>query len=393
MNNYFLVINAGSSSIKFAIFRTNLNREPVAEVAGQVDDIGNSASFRVSRANGEILADGLLNNSSQLTHQDGLTVICTWLIEFLKDGKLLAIGHRVVHGGTQYLQPVLVNEQVLHDLEGLIPLAPLHQPHNVAAIRATQGFFSGVPQLACFDTAFHGSQTEIEQRFALPRRFFTEGVRRYGFHGLSYEYIVSILPSLDPGLINARIIAAHLGNGASLCAIHKGRSIATTMGFSPLDGLVMGTRCGNLDPGVLLYLMEHEGMDFKALEHLLYYESGILGVSGISNDMRVLLARSDFSAVEAVELFVYRAAREIGSLSAALEGFDALIFTGGIGEHSASIRERICQRLSWLGLQVDLSANMDNKPKISAPASSITAWIVPANENLVIAKQMQVLCS
>jgi acetate kinase len=298
---------------------------------------------------------------------------------------LLAVGHRVVHGGQLFSAPVLINATVLAELETFVPLAPLHQPHNLATIRALFETMPSLPQVACFDTAFHRTQPEVAQRFALPRRFADAGVRRYGFHGLSYEYIASVLPTIDPTLADARIIVAHLGSGASLCAIQNGRSIATTMGFSPLDGLVMGTRCGNLDPGVLLYLIDHYNMNAQALEQLLYYQSGLLGVSGISNDMRTLLDSDDPLAKEAIDLFVYRAGREIGSLAAALGGLDALIFTGGIGEHSAVIRAQVCHQAAWLGLQLDDSANETDASRISTLNSKVSAWIVATNENLMIA--------
>jgi acetate kinase len=262
-------------------------------------------------------------------HASAIILIFSWLKDYFTDGTLFAVGHRIVHGGQHYSIPVLIDLKILTDLEKLIPLAPLHQPHSLAAIRSVQKILPSLPQVACFDTAFHRTQPDVAQRFALPRHFFDEGVRHYGFHGLSYEYIVSVLPAIEPSLANARIIVAHLGNGASLCAIHNGRSIATTMGLTPLDGLVMGTRCGSIDPGVLLYLMDHHNMDARALEYLLYHESGLLGVSGISNDMRTLLASNDPNAQEAIELFVYRIGREIGSLAAALGDLDALVFTAG----------------------------------------------------------------
>ena len=271
------------------------------------------------------------------------------------------------------------------ELENLVPLAPLHQPHNLATIRALLETMPSLPQVACFDTAFHRTQPPVAQRFAIPRRFADEGIRHYGFHGLSYEYIASVLPILEPTLADARIIVAHLGSGASLCALDKGRSIATTMGFSPLDGLVMGTRCGSIDPGVLLYLMDRHNMDARALEQLLYHQSGLLGVSGISNDMRTLLASDDPRAQEAIELFVYRVGREIGSLAAALGGLDALVFTGGIGEHSAVIRAKVCRQAAWLGLELDESANETGVSCISTLSSTVSAWVVPTDENLMIA--------
>jgi acetate kinase len=272
-------------------------------------------------------------------------------------------------------------------------LAPLHQPHSLAAIRAFKNILPGLPQVACFDTAFHHTQPDVAQRFALPRHFFEEGVRRYGFHGLSYEYIVSVLARLDSALANERIIVAHLGNGASLCAIHKGRSIATTMGFTPLDGLVMGSRCGSIDPGVLLYLMDHHNMDVQALEQLLYHESGLLGISGVSSDMRTLLSSDDPNAQEAIESFVYRIGREIGSLAAALGGIDALIFTGGIGEYSAIIRKKIGHQVAWLGLDFDESANEIGNSRVSSLKSKISVWVVPTDENLMIAQHTLQLVS
>jgi acetate kinase len=307
-------------------------------------------------------------------------------LEYVADGELLAVGHRVVHGGQYCSAPVLIDAKVLKDLEAVIPLAPLHQPHNLAAIRAFQEIMPNLPQVACFDTAFHRTQPDVAQRFALPRHFFDEGVRHYGFHGLSYEYITSVLPTVEPSLADARIIVAHLGNGASLCAIHKGRSIATTMGFTPLDGLVMGTRCGSLDPGVLLYLMNQHNMYAQALEELLYHQSGLLGVSGISSDMRTLLTSDEPNAQEAIELFVYRIGREIGSLAAALGGLDALVFTGGIGEHSAVIRAKVCRQALWLGLELDELANETEVKQISTLNSKVSVWVVATDENLMIAQ-------
>jgi acetate kinase len=386
MNKFLIVINAGSSSVKFAIYQLDSSAQLSIHANGQIEGIGNQATFMVTRPCGEVVVDSLLADGEVTNHKEAITKIHSWLLSYIADGRLLAIGHRIVHGGQNYSAPVLITSEVLKELETLIPLAPLHQPHNLAAIHAFHAIMPALPQVACFDTAFHHTQAVVVQRFALPRHFFDEGVRRYGFHGLSYEYIVSILPDLDQKLLDARVIIAHLGSGASLCAIHKGRSIATTMGFSPLDGLVMGTRCGSLDPGVILYLMEHHRMQARELEHLLYYESGLLGVSGISDDMRTLLASGDVAAQEAITMFVYRIGREIGSLVAALSGLDALIFTGGIGEHSAEIRSRICLESAWLGLQLDEVSNQAGKTLISSVDSKISAWVAPANENLVIAK-------
>lgn len=386
MNKYLLVINAGSSSIKFTVYQKDVSTgQLVTDAAGQIDGIGSQPGFTVRSAEGVLLIERMLSDDETHNHTEAINIILSWLWEYFGNGTLLAVGHRVVHGGQTYSAPVLIDATVLAKLETLIPLAPLHQPHNLATIRVLLESMPSLPQVACFDTAFHCTQPDVAQRFAIPRRFTHEGIRHYGFHGLSYEYIASILPTLEPTLADARIIIAHLGSGASLCALHKGRSIATTMGFSPLDGLVMGTRCGNIDPGVLIYLMDCHNMDARALEQLLYYESGLLGVSEISNDMRTLLASDDPRAQEAIELFVYRAGREIGSLASALGGLDAVIFTGGIGEHSAAIRAKVCRQAAWLGLELDDSANAATATRISKPDSRLSAWIVPTDENLMIA--------
>ena len=387
MNKYLLVINAGSSSIKFTIYQTDTSYELIADVAGQIEGIGGQPSLTVKNPDGVVLINRTLTVDEAPNHRGAITIIRTWLREYFAGEILLAVGHRVVHGGQHYSAPVLINATVLAELETLVPLAPLHQPHNLATIRALLETMPSLPQVACFDTAFHCTQPTVAQRFAIPRRFAEEGIRRYGFHGLSYAYIASILPTLEPTLADARIIVAHLGSGASLCALHRGRSIATTMGFSPLDGLVMGTRCGSIDPGVLLYLMDRHSMDARALEQLLYHQSGLLGVSGISNDMRTLLASDNPHAQEAIELFVYRTGREIGSLAAALGGLDALVFTGGIGEYSAEIRAKVCHQAAWLGLELDDLANEAAATHISTLNSKLYAWIVPADENQMIAHQ------
>jgi acetate kinase len=389
MKRFLLVINAGSSSIKFAVYQLDSTYQLSLDADGEIDSLGTQPHFSVKQAQDKILVDCMLAVEQADDHQAASCIICSWLLEYTADGILLAVGHRVVHGGQHYSTPALIDDNVLNDLEALIPLAPLHQPHNLSAIRAFQDIMPTVPQVACFDTAFHHAQPEIAQYFALPRHFFHEGVRRYGFHGLSYEYIVSVLPTLDPKLKKARVIIAHLGSGASLCAVRNGLSVATTMGFSPLDGLVMGTRCGNLDPGVVLYLMSRLKMDVKALEQLLYHESGLLGVSGISDDMRVLLASDEPCAKEAIALFVYRISREIGSLVMTLGGLDALVFTGGIGENSAEIRAYICQQVAWLGLEIDEAANETTTPKISTVNSKISIWVVGTDENLMIARYTQ----
>jgi acetate kinase len=386
MNKYLLVINAGSSSIKFAVYQKDASSlQLVADAVGQIEGIGSQPSFTVKSPDGAVLVERTFAVDEANNHTDAINIIRAWLWDYLADGTLLAVGHRVVHGGQHYSLPVLIDANVLMELETLVPLAPLHQPHNLATIRVLLETMPSLPQVACFDTAYHRTQPDVAQRFAIPRRFADDGVRHYGFHGLSYEYIASILPTLEPILADARVIVAHLGSGASLCAVHKGRSIATTMGFSPLDGLVMGTRCGSIDPGVLLYLMDRHNMDARALEQLLYYQSGLLGVSGISNDMRTLLASDDPCAQEAIELFVYRVGREIGSLVAALGGLDALVFTGGIGEHSTVIRSKVCRQAAWLGLELDETVNETEVSRISTLNSKVSAWVVATDENLMIA--------
>jgi acetate kinase len=386
MNNYLLVINAGSSSIKFSVYQIDAaSNSLVAGASGQIDGIGNQPNFTVKNHHGVMLVEHTVSVNEVHDHRGAINRILAWLNDYLANGALLAIGHRIVHGGQHFSAPVLIDASVLAALEALIPLAPLHQPHNLAPIRTLLETQPALPQVACFDTAFHRTQPAVAQRFALPQHFFDDGVRHYGFHGLSYEYIASVLPTLDPALVNARVIVAHLGNGASLCALKNSRSIATTMGFSPLDGLVMGTRCGSIDPGVLLYLMAHYAMDTQALEQLLYHESGLLGVSGISSDMRDLLASDDPLALEAIELFVYRIGREIGSLVAALGGLDALVFTGGIGEHAAVIRAKVCHHAAWLGIEVDEIPNQAAATRISSFVSKPSVWRVATDENVMIA--------
>jgi acetate kinase len=386
MSACLLVINAGSSSIKFALYSLAGDSDLVAELNGQVAAIGAQGHFTVTDAKGRALIDQLLTPHSADRHGRAFEVIYSWLHGYLQGRELLAAGHRIVHGGLLYAAPVLIDSHVLEQLQALIPLAPLHQPHNLAPIRELLKLQPTLPQVACFDTAFHHTQPNVAQRLALPRQFAEAGVKRYGFHGLSYEYIAALLPQLN--LADARVIVAHLGSGASLCGLSDGRSVATTMGFSPLDGLVMSTRCGSLDPGVLLYLMDHYHMDARALEHTLYYQSGLLGVSGISGDMVTLLASQDARAQEAVDLFVYRVGRELGSLAAALGGIDALVFTGGIGEGSATIRERVCRQAAWLGVELDGVENRQqgNRFRISKPDSPVSVWVVRSDENLMIAR-------
>jgi acetate kinase len=384
MREPILVLNAGSSSIKFSVFETATNRSLLAGAHGQVEGIGLSLHLEVADARGRRLADQSVSGKD---HQRAIAVIHEWFADHVgSEAGFDGVGHRVVHGGTVYSEPVLIDQQVMAQLEELVPLAPLHQPHHIAAIRAIHAAAPGVRQVACFDTSFHRSQPHLAQQFALPRALTAKGLRRYGFHGLSYEYVISTLPQVAPECARGKVVVAHLGNGASMCAIEQARSIATTMGFTPVDGLPMGTRTGALDPGVILYLLQHEGMDADAIEELIYRRSGLLGVSGLSSDMRALLASDSPAAQEAVDLFVYRIGRELGSLAAALGGLDALIFTGGIGEHAAAIRARVCEDARWLGIRLDAAANAKNGPRISRHDASVSAWVVPTDENLMIAR-------
>jgi acetate kinase len=378
-----LVLNAGSSSLKFSLFRDEDPPRPL--LRGLFQELSTRPRF-VARAGSAVVAERDWPAGTRLGHDGAIDhLLAVARGGALGEHRVTAVGHRVVHGGTRFSEPVLVDAATLAELERLVPLAPLHQPHNLAAIRAVALHAPRLKQVACFDTAFHGTQPPVARAFALPRRYAEQGVRRYGFHGLSYEYIAQVLSSEAHPALAGRTVVAHLGNGASMCALAEGRSVATTMSFTALDGLVMGTRCGSIDPGVLLYLIDHEGMDARALERLLYEQSGLLGVSDGSSDMRELLARSDEAAAEAVELFVYRIARELGSLAAALGGLDALVFTGGIGENAAPIRARVCRDARWLGLELDEEANVRGGPCISRAGSRVSAWVIPTDEELMIA--------
>jgi acetate kinase len=386
MSDAILVLNAGSSSIKFSLFEGHIRPGPGRLICdGEFDGIGHRVHFVARGKSGTSLADLYLTQGT--THEDALAMLLSWMERQFPDNRLIAAGHRVVHGGSIYSFPVLIDPSVIDTLRHLIPLAPLHQPHNLAAIAAVSKLHPAMPQVACFDTAFHHTQSEIAAAFALPRSTTDQGVRRYGFHGLSYEYIVSVLPDfLGSTAADGRVVVAHLGSGASLCAMHRRQSVATTMGFTPLDGLVMGTRCGDLDPGVILYLIQEKGMTPRAVTDLLYHSSGLLGVSGISDDMRTLLASEDPLAANAVDLFVYRFSQELGSLAASLGGLDALVFTAGIGEHAPEIRRRACQQASWLGVDLDDAANASGAARISTSASKVSVWVIPTNEDLMIAR-------
>jgi len=391
MPDAILTINAGSSSIKFALFANGGTIPAEPQVAGQIDGINAHPHLKAQNAAGEVLDDCDLPLAGSGQHRAALAFLVDWLDRHDDGRTIVGVGHRVVHGAEKFSRPLRLDAATVEVLRGFIPLAPLHQPHNIAGIEAMTAALPGVPQVACFDTAFHRSQPEVAQRFALPRAITDKGVRRYGFHGLSYEYIADVLPQHLGNRADGRVIVAHLGNGASMCAMKERRSIATTMGFTALDGLMMGTRAGNLDPGVLLYLMDYQGMDAKTLERLLYKESGLLGVSGISQDMRELLASGRPEAREAVDLFCYRIVREIGSLAAALGGLDALVFTGGIGEHAAPVRAQVCGALGWLGVALDEAANAAHARRIATADSSVEVLVLPTNEEWMIARHAAAL--
>jgi acetate kinase len=383
MSDALLVLNAGSSSLKFSVFLDVDPPQPL--LRGRIEGLLTAPRF-AAYAGANLIAEKEWPAGTPLGHQGAIEFLFEWGRGGVLAGhRIGAVGHRVVHGGTRFTGPSLVDAATIAELEALIPLAPLHQPHNVAAITAVARMAPALPQVACFDTAFHQTQPAVAQAFALPRRYADEGVRRYGFHGLSYEYVASVLADSDQRAASGRTVVAHLGNGASMCALRGGQSVATTMGFTALDGLVMGTRCGAIDPGVLLYLLDRHGMTASALQRLMYEESGLLGVSGVSSDMRALLSSSETGAAEAVDLFVYRIGRELGSLAAALGGVDAFVFTGGIGENAAIIRARVCRDASWLGVELDEAANVRGGPRISKTVSRVSAWVIPTNEEAMIA--------
>jgi acetate kinase len=385
MTKRILVLNAGSSSLKFATFTASGSGAPTPDVRGQLAGIGQGETkLSVADARGSRADWGKANLTS---HADAIQLLIDRLQIAQHPGEWLGAGHRVVHGGTRFSTPVRVDGAILKELASLISLAPLHQPHNVAPIEALQMLLPSLPQVACFDTAFHAAQPEIATRFPLPEKFWQAGLRRYGFHGLSYEAILHALPVVAGGIPD-RLVIAHLGNGASMAAVRDGKCVATTMGFSTLDGLVMGTRPGAIDPGALLHLLR-EGMSREELERLLYHESGVKGVSGLTADMKTLIESADPRAKLAIDLYCYRIARELGSLAAALGGLDALVFTGGVGENAAALRARVCADAAWLGLQLDEDANRRGGPRISTAGPSVAAWIVPTDEELTIARHTQ----
>ncbi len=385
MDDHALVLNAGSSSLKFCVFQRPNEKDWRIAARGQIEGIGIAPRLSVKDAQGVVLADNNLDAGVTDGHA-AIDALASWLRSKWHGARVLGVGHRIVHGGVRYSQPVIMTRQILSDLHELIPLAPLHQPYNLAAIDAVLERLPDVPQVACFDTGFHSGHSEVAELIPLPRSICKSGLRRYGFHGLSYEYIASILPEVAPEVAKGKVIIAHLGSGASLCALRDGKSVDSSLGFTALDGLCMGTRPGALDPGVVLYLFQSLGLTAKEVEKMLYSQSGLLGISGISNDMRDLLSRREPEARLAVDYFVYRAAKEIGALAAVLSGIDALIFTAGIGENSSEVRRRICEASSWLGVDLDTKANANGESRISTAQSKVSAWVVPTNEELMIAR-------
>ena len=389
MGDYAIVLNAGSSSLKFSVYQRPQAAAWSLAARGQIDGIGTSPRFSASDGAGVRLVDERMDDG--VDRRGAFDALASWLRSRYSDARVLGVGHRVVHGGARYDRPTIVTPEVLADLRALVPLAPLHQPYNLAAIEAVSERLPEVPQVACFDTSFHRGQPAVAEVVPLPRDLCRAGVQRYGFHGLSYEYIASVLPDVAPDIAGGRVIVAHLGSGASLCAMKDRKSVDSTLGFTALDGLCMGTRPGAIDPGVILYLFQDLGLSAKEVETVLYKKSGLLGISGISNDMRELLRSSEPGARLAVDYFVYRAAKEIGALAAVLGGIDGLVFTAGIGENSAEIRKRICDASAWLGIDVDERANDGRGPRISRSGSRVSAWVIPTNEELVIARHTGVL--
>ena len=386
MSRVLLTINAGSSSVKFAVFEGDtVSTEPV--ICGKIAGIGNAPIFTARDKNGALLDKGMLETLEvSADHDQVIARLLPWLETHHGQGSLAAVGHRVVHGGRDFTAPERISDEVLHKLETLAPLAPLHQPHNIAAIRAVANWKPNLPQIACFDTGFHHDRMRLAKHFALPRTLTDAGIIRYGFHGLSYDHIASVLPEHLGAQADGRIIVAHLGNGASMCAMKDRKSHATTMGFTALDGLMMGRRCGTLDPGVVLYLMQSKGMQAAEIEKLLYKKSGLLGVSGLTNDMQVLQNSDDPHAKDAIALYCYRAASGLAGLVPSIGGLDAVVFTAGIGENSALVRRQICDQLDWLDVMLDDAANTRNEVLISTAASKVKVLVIPTNEELVVAK-------
>lgn len=387
MTESILVVNAGSSSIKFALFDAASTQPAAACLRGEIAGLGSRPRFRARDGAGAPLPGLPREEAIAGTHEDALAAVLDWLHDHAPaSSRIVAAGHRIVHGGERFAEAVRIDANVIAELEALVPLARLHQPFGLAAVRTLQARAPDLPQVACFDTSFHRTLPEVAARYALPRQLTASGIRRYGFHGLSYAYLASELAQRMDDFGRSRVIGAHLGSGSSLCAMLGGRSIATTMGFTPLEGLVMGTRPGNVDPGILLYLLQERGMSVQALEHMLYHESGLFGLSGATADMKSLLESSCPAAREAVASYVYAIVRDIGALAACLGGVDGLVFTAGIGERSASIRARVCERLDWLGVRLDSQANRAHAPRIDAADSRVRVDVIPTDEEGVIAR-------
>jgi len=385
MSDAITVLNAGSSSIKFSVF-TVQDSDLQLVYSGKAEGIFNKPRFVAKDRSGKVVDEKLWPEGEPLGHAGALDHLVDFLREHTNEYKPIAIGHRVVHGGLAFTHPVRLDSAIVEQLEEFIPLAPLHQPHNLSPIRLLFERIPDIPQVACFDTAFHSGQPQLAQLYALPQEITESGVRRYGFHGLSYEYIASVLADYDVDAAAGRTVVLHLGNGASMCAMKACHSVASSMGFTAVDGLPMGTRCGAMDPGVVLYLIDQRGMSVRDVERLIYKQSGLLGLSGISSDMRVLQESDDPRAKLAIGYFIYRIGRELGSMAAALGGLDSIVLTAGIGENSDYIRERICREAAWLGVDPDSEANRNGKPRISTPGSKVTVWTIPTNEELMIAR-------
>lgn len=381
---HILTLNAGSSSIKFALFDCGLS-QPDERLRGEVDGLGTSPHLQAEKA-GKKIADQPLDAGKVIDHDSALAAVLELLEKEIRNMAIAAVGHRVVHGGLAFSEPIVLDESRLSELQQLCPLAPLHQPYNLSGIRAAQRAFPKALEVACFDTAFHRSHPFVNDTYALPREFYEQGIRRYGFHGLSYEYIVGRLKEIAPQYEQGRVVVMHLGNGASMCAIRDGQSVGSTMGFTALDGLPMGTRCGQLDPGVVLYLLKEKNMTADQIEDLLYRRSGLKGLSGLSQDMRELEAAGTPQAMQAIDYFVFRIRRELGSMAAVLSGLDAVVFCGGIGENAWRIRERVCRDFEWLGLELHDQRNQAGETVISSDRSRVRLFVIKTNEEMTIAR-------
>jgi acetate kinase len=380
---HILTLNAGSSSIKFALFDRGSELEE--RLRGEVEGLGTMPHLRAEK-DGAAVVDEKLDAGKVTDQASALAAVLDLLKHEIGKTAIAAVGHRVVHGGIAFNEPIVIDEPRLSELQQLAPLAPLHQPHNLSGIRAAQRAFPGALQVACFDTAFHRSHPFVNDTYALPREFYDQGIRRYGFHGLSYEYVVGRLKEIAPLYEQGRVVVMHLGNGASMCAIRDGQSVGSSMGFTALDGLPMGTRCGQLDPGVVLYLLKEKGMTADEIEDLLYRRSGLKGLSGLSQDMRELGAAGTPRAMQAIDYFVFRIRRELGAMAAVLSGLDAVVFCGGIGENAWRIRERVCQGFEWLGLELDEQRNQSGETVISSDQSRARVFVIKTNEEMTIAR-------